>query len=120
MRILLVNDEVNLLRTTTAILERAGHCVVAASCACEALQATQADVFDLLLLDVHRPKDNGLTLLRQVHIIAPRLPVILFTTYPSPDTAAAAIALGATGYLIRPLDPARLLDFIRVSDLSSR
>jgi len=115
MRILLVDDEVNLLRTMSAILERAGHVVLTATCGREALQLLRAGSFDLMFLDVRMPEVNGLDLLPQVLNTAPELRVFMLTAYPNQETQSAAMSLGASGFLVKPLDPARLLDCARPS-----
>jgi DNA-binding NtrC family response regulator len=116
MRILLVDDEVNLLLTMAAILRRAGHIVLTASCAQEALQALRKNSFDLMFLDVRMPEVNGLELLPQVLAIAPNLRVIMLTAFPNQETQARAASLGASGFLVKPLDPSRLLEFTQAPD----
>src|SRR5512133_2368364 len=111
MQILLVDDEVNLLRTMAAILGRAGHSVATASRAREALGMLQTGSFDLMFLDVRMPEVNGLELLPKVLKIAPELRVVMLTAYPNQETQCKAMSLGASGFLVKPLDPARILEW---------
>lgn len=70
---------------------------------------------DLVLLDIRLPDLDGIEVLRAVRRHKPRLPVIIVTAYRDHDTAAAALNLGATGYLIKPVDVDDLWGAIRAA-----
>ncbi|MBN1668705.1 MAG: response regulator transcription factor [Anaerolineales bacterium] len=103
--VLLIDDEANLRHTLTRVLQQAGCVVSSAADGQEALQILQNTSFDLVYLDIHLPDMNGLQVLQQIRLSSPQLPVILFTAYASLQSALDAIRLGATDYLVKPIDP---------------
>lgn len=108
-RVLIIEDETSLRQTLTRILRQAGCDVTAAATGPEALQRLAAASYDLAYLDIHLPDMHGLDVLREVHRLYPLMPVVLFTAFASLDTAIEAMRLGATDYLIKPLNPDFLL-----------
>jgi DNA-binding response OmpR family regulator len=108
-RVLIIDDEVNLRQTLTRILRQAGCDVTTASDGPEGLQRLAAVAYDLAYLDIHLPGMDGLQVLKQIHQSYPQLPVILLTGHASLQTAVEAIRLGATDYLVKPVDPETLV-----------
>jgi DNA-binding response OmpR family regulator len=108
-RVLVIEDETGLRQTLTRILRQAGCEVTAAGTGPEALQRLAASAYDLAYLDIHLPEMDGLQVLKEVHQLYPQMPVVLFTAYASLETAIEAMRLGATDYLIKPLNPEVLL-----------
>jgi two-component system, cell cycle sensor histidine kinase and response regulator CckA len=80
-RVLLVDDDPQVLAVLTDMLESLGQHVTAASNAQTARAALTADQFDLLITDLAMPDTDGLTLAAHAHDIAPQLPVVLTTGY---------------------------------------
>lgn len=113
-RILIIDDEAALRQTLTRILRQAGCEVTAAADGPEGLQRLAASGYDLAYLDIHLPGLDGLQVLKEVHRLYPALPVILFTGHASLQSALEAMRLGATDYLIKPVDPETLLARTRV------
>ncbi|MFC1996351.1 response regulator [Chloroflexota bacterium] len=103
--VLIIDDEDSLRHTLTRVLKFAGCQVSGASDAPQALNLINTTPFDLVYLDIHLPSMNGLEVLQQIRTVHPDLPVILFTAYASLQTAVEAIRLGATDYLVKPIDP---------------
>lgn len=103
--VLLIDDEANLRQTLTRVLQNAGCAVTSAADGSQALQILQNTSFDLVYLDIHLPGMNGLQVLQQIRQVSPQLPVILFTAYASLQSALEAIRLGASDYLVKPVDP---------------
>jgi DNA-binding response OmpR family regulator len=60
---------------------------------------------DLVYLDIHLPEMDGLAVLQEIRKTNADLPVILFTAHASLKSALDAIRLGATDYLVKPVDP---------------
>lgn len=75
----------------------------------EALRALALEDYDLAYLDIRLPEMDGLTVLREIHQRYPELPVILITAHASLQSAVEAMRLGATDYLIKPVDPTTLI-----------
>jgi DNA-binding NtrC family response regulator len=111
--ILAVDDEYTLRYTLSLILERAGYQVKTATRGCEALKHLEHEKFNLVILDINMPETNGITLLSKIKQLYPQTPVIMLTAYPSPDTMCEAKARGAWDYLVKPIDPERVLAIVR-------
>ena len=69
-----------------------------------ALEALEAEPFDLLNTDLKIPNVDGLGVLQHVRKVSPELPVILITAHATVDTAVAAIRAGAFDYVEKPFD----------------
>ncbi len=108
--ILIVDDEVNLRTTLSAILQRAGYNVIASSCFKEALRCLKERCFDLVFLDLKVPEPNGVNLLQEINSIQPGVPVIVLTIATYNEAAAQPAGAGPVAYLLKPVDPARIVD----------
>jgi len=107
--ILIIDDEPNLRRSLALILQRAGHTVTTAADAREALQNMQAGAFDLAFLDLKLPDRSGMSLLPELRQLQPDMPILILTAHATLETAIAAVRQGARDYLIKPIDPSRIL-----------
>jgi DNA-binding response OmpR family regulator len=108
-RVLLVDDEANLRQTMARILHQMGCEVTTAADGVEALQRMEISTYDLVYLDIRLPGMDGLQVLRQIHDRYPQLAVVLLTAHASISSAAEAVRLGATDYLIKPITPEALI-----------
>lgn len=112
-RILVVDDEENLLRSVEKTLFREGYDVETASGNAEAYTIMQEalseeEPFDLVLLDLNMPdfdgkesKYAGLQLLERLKEIAPDVPVIINSAWDEVETAKMCIDKGATDYFVK-------------------
>src|SRR5215471_9624211 len=107
-RILLIDDEQNILRTFRYCLEDAGHRVSTASDAEQAEELVQREVFDLCFLDLRLGDTSGLDLLPKLRQYAPWMRVVMVTAHSSIDSALHAIRAGASDYLVKPCSPEQL------------
>ncbi len=113
-RILLVEDEPDILKLVRMQLQLAGHEVAAAASAPEALDLLQQErAPDLVILDVSMPRMNGLTLLRELRSREGMqdLPAIFLSARVQRSEVEAGQALGAT-YLTKPYLISTLLDAV--------
>jgi EAL domain-containing protein (putative c-di-GMP-specific phosphodiesterase class I) len=106
--LLIVDDDVLVLKMTKKLLERRGYRVVACSNGEEALNWLTRETFDCMISDVQMPGINGTRLLRAVRDRDLDLPVVLITGNPDLETAASAVEYGAFHYLIKPVESVRL------------
>lgn len=103
-RILVVDDEPDLLTLYELALIREGHQVQTASTLAEARSALAETTFDVLITDMRLPDGLGMELLRE--LAAARRPErsIMVTAYGSPETAVEALKAGAFDYLTKPVE----------------
>jgi len=114
-RVLAVDDDRAVLRALTRTLERAGHEVRAIDdgrAACEALSRMRPHDIDVVVADISMPGADGLEVMRHAHRVDPDLPVLLMTGLPTVESAVQALEQGALRYLLKPLDPAALIDAV--------
>jgi DNA-binding NtrC family response regulator len=98
-RVLIVDDEPDMLENCSRILSRQGYVCATAADGGAALAMLERDRPDVLLTDLKMPVMDGLTLLRHAHEVDPALPVIMITGFASIESAVAAVKEGAFDYL---------------------
>ncbi len=103
-RVLVVDDEVNLLKTLSDVLDRNGYEVSVAKDGPSALGLIEKDGFDIALVDIRMPQMDGVELLEQIKARRPEIEVIIMTAYGTIETAIKSIKLGAYAYILKPLD----------------
>jgi len=111
-RILVVDDERNVLRAFEDLLTARGHEAVSAGGGEEAMRRLKNEDFDLVIMDVCLPGMNGLDALAQIRQIQPTLPVIVMTGQGTTDSAIEATKRGAFDYQLKPFEPAEMLQTI--------
>ncbi len=105
MRILIVDDEASIRRTTRIAIEAAGHEAVEAPSGTRALKAVAEEPFDAVFLDLKLGTDDGLTVLAQLLESDPALAVVMFTAYANIATAVEAMRRGAFDFIPKPFTP---------------
>jgi len=113
LRILLVDDEEDLVSAMAERLALRGFQVQTATRAAEALGHLDENPFDVLILDVKMPGISGLSLMAEMKRKHPHLPVILFTGHGSVADAEQGMQEGAFDYLMKPIDVEELIEKIR-------
>lgn len=115
--IYIVDDEPSIARLVQINLERAGYAVKTALDGLEALQALQSGQVqpDLLLLDVMMPFMDGFELLRRLQwdVQFNRIPIVMMTARSRDEDLLLADNLGAKTYLVKPINPAELLQVVK-------
>ena len=114
-RILVVDDERNVLITLQAILQEEGYRVDKASDGAEAIDSIHDRHYDLVLTDLKMPGVDGLGLLAEVQKCSPGTVTIMMTGYGSVDSAIEAVHLGAYEYLLKPMEVPELKQAVRRS-----
>lgn len=102
--ILIVDDEQTIRETLSMVLEDEGFTCLRASNGIDALRNIKQNKIDVLITDVHMPKMNGLKVLTETQKISPKTKTIVITAYSETDNAFKSLKLGASAYLIKPLD----------------
>src|SRR5574341_2044258 len=108
-KLLIVDDESDLLAELAPLLERAGFEVWKAIDGEQALAAVQSRCPDLVVLDVLMPRIDGREVLRQLRAAADWTPVILLTQVGAPAERALSLQEGADDYLNKPFEPLELI-----------
>jgi len=107
-RILVVDDEEIVVRSSVRILEAAGYQLRTARDATGALRELAQASFDLTILDIMMPGIDGIELLRRIKESYPDTEVIMFTGLAQVATAVDCMKLGASDYISKPFDPDQL------------
>jgi two-component system response regulator GlrR len=108
-KILLVDDDRNLIELVKMRLESANYEVTTALDEEAALEAVKNQIFDLSLVDLQLVHQDGIWLMEEIHLITPEMPVIILTAYGSIESAVEAMKRGAYNYLTKPFDHRDLL-----------
>lgn len=111
-RILAVDDSASMRQMVGVTLQSAGHEVQVAVDGVEALRkAREGAPVDLVITDVNMPNMDGLTLVKELRRLPQYqgVPLLVLTTESSTDRKQAGRAAGATGWIVKPFDPDRLL-----------
>ncbi|MEY4760840.1 MAG: hypothetical protein RLZZ200_696 [Pseudomonadota bacterium] len=103
-RILLVDDEPDLLELLTLTLQRMGHATSTAATVAEARSRLGSESFDLCLSDMRLPDGDGLQLLAWIQENRPGLPVAIITAHGNVETAVQALKGGAFDFVSKPVD----------------
>jgi DNA-binding NtrC family response regulator len=110
--ILLVDDDINILETLSAILQQKGYNTDTAENGHDAIQKSKAKFFNLALLDIKLPDMEGTRLITMMQENVPKMVKIMITGYPSLENAVEALNLGADAYVIKPFEPEKLIALI--------
>ncbi len=108
-KLLIVDDEPDLLDELKPLLERAGFAVTTASNGEQALKAVNLILPDMVVLDVLMPHTDGREVLRQLRQQGNWTPVILLTRVGTPTERALSLQEGADDYLNKPFEPFELI-----------
>jgi DNA-binding response OmpR family regulator len=112
-RILILDDDENILESVSTALQDAGYSVDAVRNAREAVEKFAANFYNLVLLDIRLPDMEGTKLLTGMKETRPETVLIILTGYPSLQNAVEALNNGADGYLMKPIEMEELLRVVQ-------
>ena len=101
-KILIVDDEPRILLLMQSLLKANGYDIVTAGSGEKALEVVRGGGIDIAVTDLRMQPMDGMTLFKEIHQIAPKMPVILLTAYASVETAIEAMKLGIFDYITKP------------------
>ncbi|OGR82174.1 MAG: hypothetical protein A2901_04270 [Elusimicrobia bacterium RIFCSPLOWO2_01_FULL_54_10] len=111
-KILVVDDEPDMIWAITHVLLSEGHSVVSVNSGEEALVKVKDAAVGLVLLDFRLPGMDGIQILEKIKQARPELPVIMVTGYGGIEEAVQAIKLGAAHYISKPFDNSQLVESV--------
>jgi DNA-binding NtrC family response regulator len=103
-RILMIDDEVDVVEVVSVYFSGSGYEVIGATQAGDGLMLADIHRPDLVLLDIMMPGIDGIEALQQFHLRWPDLPVIMLTAVANLDTARGALKRGAFDYVQKPFE----------------
>ena len=110
-KILAVDDSASMRQMVLITLKGAGYDVLQASDGVEALEMARLSTVDLVLTDVHMPRMDGITLVRELRALHGYkfVPMLILTTESSQEKKMDGKRAGATGWIVKPFNPPQLL-----------
>ena len=109
IKILVVDDDRNLLELISMRLEASGYEVSAVDHENAAKEVAAQEFFDVAVIDLQLVKQDGISLMEELHLIHPDMPVIILTAHGSIESAVEAMKRGAFNYLTKPFDSLELI-----------
>lgn len=113
--ILAVDDSASLRQMVAFTLKTSGYEVVEAVDGEDGLSKAKAAVFDLVLTDQNMPRMDGLELIKNLRTLPQykTTPILMLTTESSDTMKQQGRSSGATGWLVKPFDPQKLIDVVK-------
>jgi len=102
--ILIVDDNLSLVKTMSFVLKRKGYAVATAADGPEAIDKVRNAPFDVIFMDVQMPVLNGVETYREIKAVRPGSIVVMMTAYAVEDLVQEALAEGAYDILYKPID----------------
>ena len=101
-KILVADDEKSMRELLDIMLKKEGYKITLASNGEEVIKLIEKDIFDLALVDIRMPRQDGISVLKRIKAVSPETIVIMMTAYASADTAIKAMKEGAYDYITKP------------------
>jgi len=114
-RILMVDDELYILKALTSALENEDYDVVTTTRGDNAADMIRSDeAFDLLVADIHMSPVSGLDLLKLAREVRPSMPVIVMTAYHATDLIDEVFKIGGFAFMQKPFNADEFCNRIRI------
>jgi two-component system, chemotaxis family, chemotaxis protein CheY len=113
--VLAIDDSASIRQMVNFTLKSAGYSVVDAADGRDGLARAKDQQFDLVLTDQNMPHMDGLALIRALRELPSyqRTPILMLTTESSDEMKSQGRAAGATGWMVKPFDPLKLIEVVR-------
>ena len=113
--ILAIDDSASIRQMVAFTLKSSGYEVVEAVDGMDGLDKAKAKSFNLVLTDQNMPRMDGLTLIKNLRAMPQykTVPVLMLTTESSDAMKQQGRAVGATGWLVKPFDPQKLIEVVK-------
>jgi DNA-binding response OmpR family regulator len=100
--VLVVDDEEGVRKLVVTLMSRRGHQCFQATDGVDALAKAKTIRFDTIITDIVMPKMDGISLVKEVLMISPRLPIMIMTAFKNDFTPVVAKAAGARDIIVKP------------------
>lgn len=113
--ILTVDDSASIRQMVSFTLKGAGYDITEAVDGQDGLEKAKSKTFDLIFTDQNMPRMDGLSLIKNLRALPQyrSTPILMLTTEAGDAMKAQGRAAGATGWLVKPFDPAKLLEVVK-------
>ena len=113
--VIAVDDSMSIRETVRMTLESAGYHVLTAEDGAKGLATAQQQRADLVITDLNMPVMDGITLITQLRALPNYrfTPLLMLTTESQDDKKVAGRRAGATGWIVKPFDPARFIAVVQ-------
>lgn len=113
--ILAVDDSASIRQMVSFTLKSSGYEVVEGVDGMDGLEKAKGRTFNLILTDQNMPRMDGLTLVKSLRALPQyaSTPVLMLTTESSDEMKTQGKAAGATGWLVKPFDPRKLIELVK-------
>ena len=113
--VLTVDDSASIRQMVSFTLKSAGYEVVEAVDGMDGLEKAKGQSFNLVLTDQNMPRMDGLSLLKSLRGMPGyrTVPILMLTTESSDTMKSQGRAAGATGWLVKPFDPQKLIEVVK-------
>ena len=113
--VLTVDDSASIRQMVSCTLKRAGYEVVEAVDGMDGLEKAKGKSFNLVLTDQNMPRMDGLSLIKSLRGMPGyrTVPILMLTTESSDTMKSQGRAAGATGWLVKPFDPQKLIEVVK-------
>ncbi len=104
VKILIVDDDRDICEYMTTMLETTGYEVSTLSDPTKAVDAIRSETFHLLIIDLMMPRLDGIELIERIRKVDSDIAIVVFTGYPSVETAVDALKLNVSDYVKKPFE----------------
>jgi two-component system chemotaxis response regulator CheY len=113
--VLAVDDSASIRQMLSFTLKNSGYAVIEAVDGVDGLDKARGKTVNLVLTDQNMPRMDGLTLIKSLRGMSQykSVPILMLTTESSDAMKAQGRAAGATGWLVKPFDPQKLIDVVK-------
>lgn len=113
--ILAIDDSASIRQMVSFTLKSSGYEVVEAIDGMDGLEKAKGKTFNLILTDQNMPRMDGLTLIKSLRVLPQykTVPILMLTTESSDAMKQQGRAVGATGWLVKPFDPQKLVEVVK-------
>ena len=112
-RILVIDDDDGVRKVLKVALEGEGYKVDTAESGAQAVEMSQAEAYNMALIDIRLPDMEGTRLLSELKETTPKMRKIIVTGYPSMQNAIEAVKRGANDFVVKPFKMESVLETVK-------